>query len=90
MEKQTYDPSKKYTWTPTDSFTFSGEEFGLIINTIRSILSTPRANEILMAARVNDILDKTMALAVEAGTVVEVASDVTDKKVQELSMKIAE
>ena len=66
-----YDPSKNYSWKGDEIFTITGKEFGLILNTIRSILSTEQAQQILLAARAADILEKMMAENVESGKVVE-------------------
>ena len=71
-EAPSYDPSKKYTWTPTDEFVLSGSEFGLILNALRSIISTPEASRILLAAEANDAIENIMAKSVEAGVVTEV------------------
>ena len=70
MEKS-YDPNKKYTWTPEDQFTISGSEFGLILNTLRAVLNTPEAARILLANEANNVIEATLAKAVEAGIVVE-------------------
>ena len=67
----TYDPSKKYTWAPEDVFTLNGQEFGLILNAIRSILSTEEAGKILLANQTNQVIEKLLANAVEAGMVKE-------------------
>lgn len=66
-----YDSNKHYSWKTDEQFTISGQEFGLILNTIRAILSTEQAQQILLAARTNDILEKLMAENVENGKVVE-------------------
>ena len=71
MEKITYDPNKKYTWTPDDTFILSGAEFGLILNTLRAILNTPEAARILLANQANTIVEGTLSKAVEAGVVIE-------------------
>jgi hypothetical protein len=71
MEKISYDPNKKYTWTPEDQFTISGSEFGLILNTLRAVLNTPEAARILLANEANNVIEATLAKAVEAGIVVE-------------------
>jgi hypothetical protein len=70
-EKITYDPSKRYTWTPATEFTLTGEQFGLILNSLRGIISTPEAARILVAAQANDSLEVVLAKAVESGAVVE-------------------
>jgi hypothetical protein len=69
--KVTYDPNKKYTWTPEDTFTISGGEFGVILNTLRAILNTPEASKILLANQANNIVEATLAKAVESGVVKE-------------------
>lgn len=71
MEKITYDPNKKYTWTPEDSFTLSGGEFGLILNTLRAILNTPESARVLLADQANKVVESTLARAVESGMVKE-------------------
>jgi hypothetical protein len=78
MEKITYDPNKKYSWTPEDSFTLSGGEFGVILNTLRAILSTPEASKILLANQANTIVEATLAKAVEAGVVKEAPEEVSE------------
>jgi len=72
MEKITYDPNKKYTWTPEDVFTISGGEFGVILNALRAILTTSEASKILLANQANNIVEATLAKAVEEGVVKEV------------------
>jgi hypothetical protein len=69
--KITYDPNKKYTWTPEDQFVLSGGEFGVILNALRAILNTEEAAKILIANQANNIVEGTLAKAVEAGVVVE-------------------
>lgn len=70
-QKISYDPNKKYTWTPEDSFILSGGEFGVILNTLRAILNTPEASRILLANQANNIVEATLAKAVEDGIVAE-------------------
>lgn len=66
-----YDPNKRYTWTPNDKFELSGAEFGLILNTLRAILNTEEAAKILLADQANQAIERVMAKAVEAGVVKE-------------------
>ena len=70
-QKITYDPSKRYTWTPNDEFVLTGEQFGLILNSLRGVISTPEAAKILIAAQANDSLEAVLARAVEAGVAKE-------------------
>lgn len=71
LNKVTYDPNKKYAWAPTDVFELNGQEFGLILNTIRAILSTEEASKILLANQTNQVIEKILASSVEAGVVKE-------------------
>ena len=69
--KITYDPNKKYTWTPEDQFVLSGGEFGVVLNALRAILNTEEAAKILIANQANNVVEGALAKAVEAGIVVE-------------------
>lgn len=71
MEKITYDPSKKYSWTPEDSFTLSGADFGLVLNALRAVLSTREAATVLLANQANTTIENILAKAVEEGIVKE-------------------
>jgi hypothetical protein len=79
-EKITYDPSKRYTWTPATEFTLTGEQFGLILNSLRGVISTPEAARILLAAQANDSLESVLAKAVESGVVVEAPEEEQQSK----------
>ena len=79
-DKITYDPSKRYTWTPTTEFTLTGEQFGLILNSLRGVISTPEAARILLAAQANDSLESVLAKAVESGAVVEAPAEEQQSK----------
>ena len=71
-----YDANKHYSWSPEEQFTISGREFGLILNTVRAILSTEQAQHILLAARTHEVLEKMMEENVEKGKIIEkLASD---------------
>jgi len=69
--KVTYDPNKKYVWTPDTQFVLTGGEFGAVLNTLRAILSTQDAARILMANQTNTIIEGLLAKAVENGDVKE-------------------
>lgn len=70
-----YDPSKKYTWTPDDSFTLSGGEFGLILNALRAALNTEEAARILIANEANKIVEGALQRAVESGVAKEASEE---------------
>lgn len=67
----TYDPNKRYTWTPEDKFEFNGAEFGLILNAFRAVLNTEEAARILLANEANQAVERALAAAVEADVVKE-------------------
>lgn len=74
-----YDPNKRYTWSPDDQFVVSGGEFGVLLNALRAILHTPESQRILLADRANDIIEATLARAVEAGVVKEAPEEENSK-----------
>jgi hypothetical protein len=67
-----YDPSKKYRWEPGSNFFMTGEEFGVILNSLRAILNTPEAQKVLLAERANIAVENTIARAVQQGIVQEI------------------
>ena len=67
----TFDPNKSYKWQPTDKFEVSGNDFALILNTIRAILSTEDAQKIILANEANKAAEGILGKGVEAGFVVE-------------------
>jgi len=74
-----YDRSKKYSWSNEDQITISGRDFGFLLNTIRSILSTEQAAQILLADRANDVIEGIMAEYVEKGVIKEVTEEEAPK-----------
>ena len=68
----TYDANKRYTWTPEDTFTLTGAEFGLILNTVRAYLASEEAARFQLMMQTNDAVERVMARAVEADVVKEV------------------
>ena len=75
MSNNVYDPQKKYTWGPEDQFTLTGNEFGLILNSIRAVLGTPEASRIMMAHEANGIIEQMVKRAVQAGVAIEVIEE---------------
>ena len=71
QQTPTYDPNKKYTWTPEDSFILSGGEFGLVLNALRAVLNTQEAARILIANEANKIVEGALQRAVESGVAKE-------------------
>lgn len=65
-----YDPNTKYGWEKDTKFELSGNEFGLILNTFRTILQSPEAQKILIMAEANKAIESVLSRNVESGTVV--------------------
>lgn len=66
-----YNPEKMYSWNPDETFSISGREFGLILNTLRSILNTEQAQQIILAHKTNEILERIMEENVKSGKIIE-------------------
>ena len=66
-----FDPTKKYTWEKNSQFVLDGEQFGMLLNALRAVVNTKEAQTILLAKQAGDVLEETLAAAVEAGVVVE-------------------
>lgn len=67
----TYDPSKNYTWDADTIFEMNGQEFGLILNTLRGILSTKEATNTILAYEANKKIEGIIAKAVEQDLIKE-------------------
>jgi hypothetical protein len=67
-----FDPTKKYTWGTDAKFVLDGGDFGMLLNAMRAVINTKEAQTILLAKQAEDVLEETLAAAVEAGVVVEV------------------
>ena len=79
-----YDPAKRYTWTPEDTFTISGQDFGLFLNTVRSYLSSEEAARFQLMVKANEVIERIMVSGVEADIIKEV---VEEAPVEEVSSK---
>ena len=77
-----YDPAKRYTWTPEDTFTISGQDFGLFLNTVRSYLSSEEAARFQLMVKANEVIERIMVSGVEADIIKEV---VEEAPIEELS-----
>jgi hypothetical protein len=76
-----YDPNSKYTWKPEDTFTLTGQEFGLILNTVRSYLSSEEAARFQLMIQTNQVIEKIMKEAVENDVITEVVEEVPTMEV---------
>lgn len=76
-----YDPNKKYKWTPNDTFVLTGNDFGLVLNTLRALTSAPIGlKTLMMAAQANEAMEVSLKAAVELGIVVESKDDIKPKQ----------
>jgi hypothetical protein len=66
-----FDPNKKYTWNMDAKFVLDGGDFGMLLNAMRAVINTKEAQTILLAKQAGDVLEETLAAAVETGVVVE-------------------
>jgi hypothetical protein len=75
-----YDPAKKYTWTPEDTFTLTGAEFGLFLNTVRAYLSSEEAARFQLMMQANQVIEKVMVSGVEADIIKEVVEEAIEEE----------
>jgi hypothetical protein len=78
-----YDPAKRYTWTPEDTFTISGQDFGLFLNTVRSYLSSEEAARFQLMIKANEVIEKLMIAGVESDMIKEVEEPSTMEVVKD-------
>ena len=71
----TYNPSSRYTWTPEDTFTLTGAQFGLILNTVRAYLSSEEAARFQLMVQANEVVEKLMIAGVESDVIKEVVEE---------------
>lgn len=70
-----YDPRKQYKWERDTKFEMDGNEFGLILNTFRTILKSREAQEILLINEANNVIENVLGKAVDSGVVNEAPSE---------------
>lgn len=70
-----FDPNKGYKWQPTDTFWFSGEDYSVILATLRSILETKEAKTVFLAQEASEALQRALILSVERGVAQEFKED---------------
>lgn len=64
-----YDPNVKYGWEKDTKFELTGNEFGLLLNTLRTILKSPEAQRILILNEANETIETVLGRNVESGVV---------------------
>jgi hypothetical protein len=71
-DKKSYDPTHTYKWEKDTKFELSGEEFGMVINSLKAIAAT---NEAIMYQQIYQALQKVEAAlskAIEEGKVEDI------------------
>ena len=79
-----YDPAKRYTWTPEDTFEISGQDFGLFLNTVRSYLSSEEAARFQLMMKANEVIEKLMIAGVEADIIKEAEAPIEEVSSKDL------
>tara|TARA_B110000503_G_C7101557_1_gene394014 strand:+ start:238 stop:489 length:252 start_codon:yes stop_codon:yes gene_type:complete len=67
-----FDPNKKYTWSQDELFTLTGGQFGLLLNSLRAVVSTKEAQTIILASKAADLMEDVLSQNVEKGVVKEI------------------
>lgn len=71
VKESAVNPEKSYKWTPESKFEITGVEFGIILNSLRAILSTQEAKKILLAERAHSAIESVLSKAIESGVAFE-------------------
>ena len=79
-----YDPNKRYTWDPEDKFELSGQEFGLILNTVRTFLASEEAAKYQLMMQANNVIEGLMAKGVENNVIKEAEQPTAEAKPLEI------
>jgi hypothetical protein len=80
----TYDPNKRYTWTPEDKFELTGQEFGLILNTVRTYLMSEDAARYNLMLQTNEVIENIMAKGVQADIIKEAPQEPAEAPAMEV------
>ena len=72
-----YNPNSRYTWKPEDKFQITGQQFGLILNMVRSYLGTEEAGKFMLMQQTNDVIESIMKDGVKEGVIIEALEEET-------------
>jgi len=74
--KNTFSPSKSYTWQPETKFPLSGNEFGMMYKYVLEFLTSPYSPSTTMKmSEVFAIIQSKLKVAVEAGEATELQKE---------------
>ena len=79
-----YDPSKQYKWEENKEFSLNGNQFGLVLNTLRNYLAKPESQEVIIMLKAEKEMTSLLAGAVEDGSVVEATPESMKEAVAQL------
>jgi hypothetical protein len=79
-----YNPNSRYTWKPEDKFQITGQQFGLILNMVRSYLGTEEAGKFMLMQQTNDVIESIMKDGVKEGVIIEALEEETPAPVPAL------
>lgn len=68
-EKQQYDPSLSYEWSPEEKFEITGMEFEYIFKSLTEFLNSPESVKVLRALETHQILEAKLKEGVEKGKI---------------------
>jgi len=83
-----YNPNARYTWTPEDKFELSGQEFGLILNTVRSYLASEDAARFQLMSQTNEVIEKILKAGVEADVIKEVVDAPVEAPIERPELEV--
>ena len=79
-----YNPNSRYTWKPEDKFQITAQQFGLILNMVRSYLGTEEAGKFMLMQQTNDVIESIMKDGVKEGVIIEALEEETPAPVPAL------
>lgn len=71
MSDTVFNPNKNYTWKNDEIFPITGTEFGITLNSLRAILSTPEAQRIILAQQALTAMELVLKKGVTSGAIKE-------------------
>lgn len=66
-----YGPGRNYRWEKEDTFELTGEEFALLLNTVRMEATNPQGAPAISIVECHKVLEALLLVGIEAGIVTE-------------------
>jgi hypothetical protein len=86
---QQYDPKTNYVWTPEDTFEITGQQFGLLLNVVRSYMQSEEAAKFRSMVEASKVLESVLIQGVETG-VIKAQEDVNETELKVSEMNVVE